>query len=129
MPLERSSTLKSFQEFVVALTGYIKQRHAAGIFTNTTAMLLGGQTATETHLSTTTDAILLLRYVEARGTVKRGMLVLKMRGSNHEKGVREYYIADDGLHVVGAMPEAQNMLGSGPSMGFDLTYDEPAATD
>jgi circadian clock protein KaiC len=112
--LERSSTLKSFQEFVVALTGYVKQREAAGVFTNTTAMLLGGQTATETHLSTTTDAILLLRYVEAQGTVKRGMLVLKMRGSNHEKGVREYYIDDDGVHLGAHMTDATSILGDGP---------------
>jgi circadian clock protein KaiC len=109
--LERSSTPKSFQEFVVALTGYVKQRQAAGVFTNTTTMLLGGQTATETHLSTTTDAILLLRYIEAQGTIKRGMLVLKMRGSNHEKDVREYWIDDDGIHVGAHMPDATNLLG------------------
>jgi circadian clock protein KaiC len=126
--LERSSTLKSFQEFVVALTGYVKQRQAAGVFTNTTAMLLGGQTATETHLSTTTDAILLLRYVETGGTVKRGMLVLKMRGSNHEKNVREYWIDNDGVHVGRHMPEATRVLGSphaalGGAISFEATGD------
>jgi circadian clock protein KaiC len=111
--LERSSTLKSFQEFVVALTGYVKHREAAGVFTNTTAMLLGGQTATETHLSTTTDAILLLRYVESQGTVKRGMLVLKMRGSNHDKDLREYYIDDEGVHIAAHMTDATGVLGHG----------------
>lgn len=126
--LERSSTLKSFQEFVVALTGYVKQRQAAGVFTNTTAMLLGGQTATETHLSTTTDAILLLRYVESRGTVKRGMLVLKMRGSNHEKAVREYWIADDGVHLGAHMENASGVLGSnGRAVGGALAGEVPEA--
>lgn len=110
--LERSSTLKSFQEFVVAITGYVKHRQAAGVFTNTTAMLLGGQTATETHLSTTTDAILLLRYIESGGTIKRGMLVLKMRGSNHDKAVREYWIDDDGVHLGEHMPDATGLLGA-----------------
>jgi circadian clock protein KaiC len=120
--LERSSTLKSFQEFVVALTGYVKQRQAAGVFTNTTAMLLGGQTATETHLSTTTDAILLLRYLESRGSVTRGMLVLKMRGSNHEKGIREYYIDDDGLHVGAGMPDATGVLGGSTGLGGGVSF-------
>jgi circadian clock protein KaiC len=124
--LERSSTLKSFQEFVVALTGYVKQRQAAGVFTNTTAMLLGGQTATETHLSTTTDAILLLRYVESQGTIKRGMLVLKMRGSNHEKAVREYWIDDDGVHLGQHMEDIGGILGSaGQSLGGAVTYELP----
>jgi circadian clock protein KaiC len=124
--LERSSTLRSFQEFVVALTGYVKQRQAAGVFTNTTAMLLGGQTATETHLSTTTDAILLLRYVESQGTVKRGMLVLKMRGSDHEKSVREYWIDDDGVHLGEHMEDLSGILGSpGQSLGGSVTYQLP----
>ena len=122
--LERTSTLKSFQEFVVALTGYVKQRQAAGVFTNTTAMLLGGQTATETHLSTTTDAILLLRYIESRGTVKRGMLVLKMRGSDHEKAVREYWIADDGVHLGAHMQDTSGVLGSnGQTLGGGISYE------
>jgi circadian clock protein KaiC len=121
--LERSSTLKSFQEFVVALTGYVKQRQAAGVFTNTTAMLLGGQTATETHLSTTTDAILLLRYIESRGTIKRGMLVLKMRGSNHEKAVREYWIDDDGVHLGAHMEDVSRVLGaSEQALGGAISY-------
>jgi circadian clock protein KaiC len=124
--LERSSTMKSFQEFVVALTGYVKKREAAGVFTNTTAMLLGGQTATETHLSTTTDAILLLRYIESQGTVKRGMLVLKMRGSNHEKAVREYWIDDDGVHLGELMPDASGMLGSPRQvLGGGVAFESP----
>jgi circadian clock protein KaiC len=124
--LERSSTLKSFQEFVVALTGYVKQRQAAGVFTNTTAMLLGGQTATETQLSTTTDAILLLRYIESRGTIKRGMVVLKMRGSNHEKAVREYWIDDDGVHLGTNMEDVSGVLGSPEqALGGAISYQVP----
>jgi circadian clock protein KaiC len=122
--LERSSTLRSFQEFVVAFTGFVKSRQAAGVFTNTSAMLLGGETATETQLSTTTDAILLLRYVEGEGTIKRGMLVLKMRGSNHEKGVREYWIDDDGVHIGRQMHQAAGILGDrARGLGGGVTYE------
>jgi circadian clock protein KaiC len=124
--LERSSTLKSFQEFVVALTGYVKQRAAAGVFTNTTAILFGGQTATETQLSITTDAILLLRYIESQGAIKRGMLVLKMRGSDHEKAVREYWIDDDGVHLGSRMKDIGGILGSpGQALGGSISYETP----
>lgn len=126
--LERSATLRSFQEFVVALTGYVKQRQAAGVFTNTTAMLAGGQTATETRLSTTTDAILLLRYIEGQGTIKHGMLVPKMRGSNHEKGVREYTISNDGIQVGAHMPDATALLGfERRGLGGGVSYEAAAA--
>jgi circadian clock protein KaiC len=45
--------------------------------------LMGDTSITETHISTITDSIILLRYVEAFGEMKRGLTVLKMRGSMH----------------------------------------------
>ena len=62
--LERVATVKSFREFVIGLTSFIKHREIAGLFTATTANLLGGSSVTETHISTITDSIILLRYVE-----------------------------------------------------------------
>ncbi|HEU5118024.1 MAG TPA: circadian clock protein KaiC, partial [Isosphaeraceae bacterium] len=62
--LERVSGLKAFREFVIGLTSYIKHREIPALFTATTMSLLGGTSITETHISTTTDSIILLRYVE-----------------------------------------------------------------
>ncbi|MFA6807836.1 MAG: circadian clock protein KaiC, partial [Eubacteriales bacterium] len=79
--LERVSSLKSYREFVIGLTCFIKQQEIAGLFTSTTSSLLGGTSVTEAHISTITDSIILLRYVEAYGEMRRGLTVLKMRGS------------------------------------------------
>jgi len=54
---------------------------------------------TEAHISTITDSIILLRYVELMGEMRRGITVLKMRGSPHEKQIREYTIDGAGMHV------------------------------
>lgn len=51
------------------------------------------------YVSTLTDSIILLRYVEVFGAVKRGMTVLKMRGSDHDRDIREYLVDGRGLHV------------------------------
>src|SRR5262245_17315443 len=50
--LERGANLKSFREFVIGLTSSVKQLGIAGLFTSTTASLLGGTSVTETHIST-----------------------------------------------------------------------------
>jgi circadian clock protein KaiC len=71
-----------------------------GLFTAATDALLGGSSVTETHISTLTDSIILLRYVEVFGAVKRGITVLKMRGSDHDRDIREYSIDATGLHVA-----------------------------
>lgn len=97
--LERVSSVKSFREFVIALTSFIKHQSIAGLFTATTPTLLGGVSVTEAHISTITDSIVLLRYVEMFGEMRRGITVLKMRGSMHDKDIREYSIDGQGMHV------------------------------
>jgi circadian clock protein KaiC len=97
--LERISTLRTFREFVLSLTSYLKDKQIAGVFTSTTPSLLGGSTVTEAHISSVTDSIILLRYVEVFGEMRRGITVLKMRGSQHDRNIREYVIDSEGLHV------------------------------
>ncbi|MEM5786476.1 MAG: circadian clock protein KaiC [Syntrophobacteraceae bacterium] len=97
--LERVSTVKSFREFVISLTSFIKHQEVAGLFTSTTPTLLGGTSITEAHISTITDSIILLRYVEIFGEMRRGLTVLKMRGSAHDKDIREFTIDSRGMHI------------------------------
>jgi circadian clock protein KaiC len=97
--LERVGTVKAFREFVIGITSFIKHQEITGLCTATTASLLGGSSITETHISTLTDSIILLRYVEMFGEMKRGMTVLKMRGSMHDKRIREFLIDESGMHV------------------------------
>lgn len=97
--LERVCSLKSFREFVITLTSHLKQQEVSGLFTATTSSLMGGTSITEQHISTITDSIILLRYVEVFGEMRRGMTVLKMRGSLHDRNIREYLIDGKGLHI------------------------------
>jgi len=97
--LERVGTTKSFREFVIGLTSFVKAKQTVGLFTAATDTLLGGSSVTEAHISTLTDSIILLRYVEVFGAVKRGMTVLKMRGSDHDRDIREFSIDADGMHI------------------------------
>ncbi len=97
--LERVASDKGFREFVIALTSYIKHREVPGLYTATTSTILGGTSITETHISTITDTIILLRYVEKLGQMRRGLGVLKMRGSYHNKDIREFTIDQAGLHI------------------------------
>lgn len=97
--LERISTHKSFREFVVGLTSFVKHRELTALFTSTTPELLGGSSITDAHISTITDSIILLRYVEFFGMMRRGLTVLKMRGSMHDKDIREFGIDGEGMHI------------------------------
>ena len=116
---ERVSTPKSFREFVIAMTSTIKHLEITGLFTNTTSMLTGGESITETHISTITDTIILLRYVELHGEMRRGLTVLKMRGTIHDKGIREYVIDNKGMHVQAPFRGVHGILSGKPTYTFD----------
>jgi circadian clock protein KaiC len=51
-------------------------------------------------ISFLTDDIVRLRYVEIDGQLRKVMVVVKMRGCNHSKDIREYIITDKGLVVI-----------------------------
>lgn len=97
--LERIATAKVYREFIVGLTSFVKHEEVVGLFTATTPTLVGGASVTESHISTLTDAIILIRYVEVYGDIRRGIVVIKMRGSSHEKEIREFTINGQGMHI------------------------------
>ncbi len=121
--LERVSTMTGFREFVISLTSFIKQREVTGLFTSTTPTLMGGTSVTEAHISTITDSIILLRYVELYGEMRRGLTVLKMRGSAHDKQIREFSIDSDGMHIGRAFRNISGILSG------NLSYSPPGEID
>ena len=115
--MERIADIRGFREFVIGLTSFVKERQICTLFTCTTPELSGGESITEAHISTITDAIILLRYVEVAGALSRGILIIKMRGSQHQKDVREFRISGDGLTIGNSFKGAANVLVGIPSVG------------
>jgi circadian clock protein KaiC len=112
--LERVGTMKAFREFVISLTSFIKHQEITGLFTSTTSSLMGGTSITEGHISTLTDSIILLRYVEMFGEMKRGITVLKMRGSIHDKRIRELTINEKGMQLGRPFKNVTGILAGSP---------------
>ncbi|GKQ53551.1 circadian clock protein KaiC [Bradyrhizobium sp. Ce-3] len=108
--LERIAPETGFREFLISLTSFIKKREIAGLCTATSKSLLGGESASEQHISTMTDSIILLRYIQERETMHRGLMVLKMRGSEHAKEIRRFSIDGTGMHLGEPFKEAPNVF-------------------
>ena len=51
-------------------------------------------------ISFLTDDIIRMRYVEIDGQLRKVMVVIKMRGGNHSKDIREYVITDQGVVII-----------------------------
>ncbi len=51
-------------------------------------------------ISFLTDDIIRMRYVEIDGQLRKIIVVIKMRGGNHSKDIREYVITEKGVVVI-----------------------------
>lgn len=111
--LERVAPEVGFREFLISLTSYIKKNEIAGLCTATSKSLVGGASASEQHISTLTDSIILLRYIQEAEMMHRGMMVLKMRGSEHAKDIRRFTIDGKGMHLGEPIGQAPNVIGAG----------------
>ena len=113
--LERIYEPDKFREFTVGLNNFLKNEGVASIMINTTAALFSVESATETHLSTATDNIIILKYVELGGRMRRLINVLKQRGSMHKKELMEYVITPaDGLKILGPFTGIENLMSGAP---------------
>ena len=108
--VEHNAPGNAFREFSVGLPGYLKRRGVATMMTTTLPDLLGGDHATDLYLSTIADAIIALRYFDLESQVRRAILVLKVRGSQHASEMHEYEILSTGMSIKGPIQGIAGIL-------------------
>jgi circadian clock protein KaiC len=92
----RTDFRESFYRMIGALTGAgIKILSTVEVEDNFTSLQFSHYA-----ISFLTDDIIRLRYVEIDGKLRKMMVVIKMRGGNHSKDIREYVITDKGVVVI-----------------------------
>lgn len=87
------------RDFSSSIINYFKKLNITTLFTMATEGLAGSISVSDAHLSTSVDAIILFRFVEIQSELRRAVLILKMRGSAHDRKLREIIIGNDGLRV------------------------------
>ncbi|MCY7323515.1 MAG: circadian clock protein KaiC [Phormidesmis sp. CAN_BIN36] len=113
--LARGVSNNAFRQFVIGVTGFAKQEEITGFFTNTTDQFMGSHSITDSHISTITDTIIMLQYVEIRGEMSRALNVFKMRGSWHDKGIREYTIGAQGPEIKESFRNFERIISGSPT--------------
>jgi circadian clock protein KaiC len=100
-----------------ALGGFVRAAGGTTIFTNEMAAL--GRGADLGGLSFIFNNVFFLRYVEIESELHRGLSVLKMRQSQHEKGLVGFTIGSDGLRFGERIVGVSGMLGWSALRGDD----------
>lgn len=76
---------------------------------------LMGPMQTPLDISYLSDAVLMLRYFEAEGRVRRAMSVVKKRSGAHEDAIREFRLTSEGVKVGPPLTQFQGILTGVPT--------------
>jgi circadian clock protein KaiC len=74
-----------------------------------------GHMQTPVDLSYLSDAVIMLRYFEAKGTVRRAISVLKKRSGIHENTIREFQLTSNGVKVGPPLTDFSGVLSGTPT--------------
>jgi circadian clock protein KaiC len=104
MPEENSLILHMHE-----LLQYLNRRGAATFMTVAQHGLVGDMKA-PVDVTYLADTVMLLRYFEAMGTVRRAISIIKKRTGAHESTIREYRIDGRGLTIGDPLDGFQGIL-------------------
>ena len=109
MPEENSLILHMHE-----LLQYLNRQGATTFMTVAQHGLVGGMEA-PVDMTYLADTVILLRYFEALGNVRRAVSIIKKRTGRHETSIREFRISDKGLSVGGRLEAFQGVLSGVPT--------------
>lgn len=121
MPEERFLTIHMHE-----LLTYLGQHGVATLLVVAQHGLVGTTMIAPVDVSYLADAVILLRYFELAGEIRKAVSVVKKRSGSHEKAIRPFSISSEGLMVGPPLTEFHGVLSGtplldtnlGPVMGF-----------
>ncbi len=99
-----------FPAFARSLVGLMRAHDASVMVTSETGTL-GPMTEPVGGLSFLFNNVILLRYLEMDSQTRRAINIVKMRNSNHDKGVFEFVIGEKGFELGERLEAVTGVLG------------------
>jgi circadian clock protein KaiC len=98
------------------VVNFFKRKEMSTILIWESPQVLGQSfSVSDVGLSFLVDAIVSLKFVEIDSSIRRAIVVLKMRGSDHDKSLREYEITKDGVKVHASFKDYQGIMSGSPT--------------
>jgi circadian clock protein KaiC len=97
------------------LLSYLNQQGIVTFLVNTQSGLVGGMQTNGINVSFLSDAVLLLRFFEASGRMRKALSVIKNRGGGHEDAIREIRIGGKGIRIGQPLTQFHGVLTGTPN--------------
>jgi circadian clock protein KaiC len=113
MPQEKRLVLQLHE-----LLSYLNQRGVLTLLVSPQIGLVGTMQKT-ISISYISDAVILMRFFEVDGRVRKALSIVKNRGGNHEDTIRELRISNGGLRIGGVLNGFRGVLTGEPAYDGD----------
>jgi circadian clock protein KaiC len=97
----------------------LKREGLTSVLTRESPALFGDIRQADDFIAFTADTYLLLRYVEIESSVHKALLVLKLRGSDHAKDIRQFDISENGITVKSKFEGQEGIMSGSPHQMSD----------
>ncbi len=98
---------------VYSFINALKREGLTSVLTRESPVLLGGDEG-ENTIAFVVDTYILLRYVELESAIRRALLVLKLRGSDHAKDIRQFEITPEGIEIMSKFEGQEGIMSGSP---------------
>jgi len=97
------------------LLSYLGQRDVASILAFAQHGLMGMAMQTSVDVSYLADTVILMRYFEARGRIRKAVSIVKKRGGMHDTAIRDFTMSAEGLTVGAPLENYRGVLTGVPT--------------
>jgi circadian clock protein KaiC len=97
----------------------LKRENLTAVLTRESIALLGDSDKGDDAFAFMVDSYVLLRYVEIESAVRKALLVLKMRGSDHDKSIHQFEITSRGVDVLTPFAGREGIMSGSPHKMVD----------
>lgn len=92
----------------------LKRYKITSILTQEAKFIIGETVVSDSRLSYIADNVILLRYVEMQSGLRKALVILKERASNHDRDIREFEITDKGILIQAPFTDREGVLSGSP---------------
>jgi circadian clock protein KaiC len=92
----------------------LKREGLTSVLTRESPALIGESDSAEEDVAFVADSFIMLRYVEIESAIRKALLVLKLRGSDHAKDIRQFEITSGGIEVRSKFEGREGIMSGSP---------------
>lgn len=108
--LEMYVEKKSIRREAYRLVSFLKTKGMSSLLVWESGQMGSNFNVTEIGLSFLVDCIVALKPVEIESSLRKALVILKMRGSDHDKQLREFEITPTGVKITSAFSNYEGIM-------------------